>query len=680
MYALQQNWSKCEGTCCLVRPLRILCALILVLAMFPASVWAQRPANTAHPLDPLSASEIKATVRALKRAGKIGNDSRFVMIHLHEPPKNEVLAFQTGMAFRRESFAVVYNWTTNTTSEAIVDLDRNQVSSWKDIPGAEPWMLQPEENTRTSEIVRKDSRWQEAMRKRGIIELDSVKVLGVPPGPFGEGFADGSRLSLALTAYRKDKLHPHPDLVHGVLALVNHTKKAVVWFADTGSLEQPPDRHDRFDKSKLPPTRGGLRPLRLSQPMGTSFAVRGHEVRWQNWRFRFGMHPRGGLVVYTVGYEDRGKLRPILYRGSLSEMAVPYGDPAWHMWAPFDAGDVGLGYYSRSSFVLEADAPTNTSFFGATYSDPMGNPVVVPRAVALYERDGDTLWRHGGASRRGRELVLASYARVDNYDYGFHWIFHQDGTLEVEVLLTGIMNYYGHEQRQAEALETNAPVAFGTLVAPNIWAPNHQHFFNFRLDMDVDGPAPNTVVEVNTGKPQGDAANPRHDSIATQGALLRSEQDAMRQVDMASNRRWLIMNSSASDSAGRFRGYMLVPGENSVPYAQEDSYLLRRGGFVRAHLWVTPYMPGEMNAAGDYINTAPPGQGLPLWTSANRTIADTDVVVWYTMGITHVPRAEDWPVMPVHKAGFRLVPVGFFSRNPALDVPAPSTGKAHEKP
>jgi len=51
-------------------------------------------------------------------------------------------------------------------------------------------------------------------------------------------------------------------------------------------------------------------------------------------------------------------------------------------------------------------------------------------------------------------------------------------------------------------------------------------------------------------------------------------------------------------------------------------------------------------------------------------IADTDVVLWYTFGIAHVPRPEDWPVMPVDTISFWLKPVGFFTRNPALDVPA----------
>ena len=53
------------------------------------------------------------------------------------------------------------------------------------------------------------------------------------------------------------------------------------------------------------------------------------------------MHPREGVVLYRVGYEDDGKLRSILYRASLSEMVVPYGDPApsWFFRGVFDEGE-----------------------------------------------------------------------------------------------------------------------------------------------------------------------------------------------------------------------------------------------------------------------------------------------------------------------------------------------------
>ena len=96
----------------------------------------------------------------------------------------------------------------------------------------------------------------------------------------------------------------------------------------------------------------------------------------------------------------------------------------------------------------------------------------------------------------------------------------------------------------------------------------------------------------------------------------------------------------------------------------------KRAGFIREHLWVTPYRPDERYAAGEYPNQHPGGDGLPRFIADNQSLENQDVVLWYTFGITHVPRPEEWPIMNVHRAGFKLIPINFFSRNPAMDVPA----------
>jgi len=117
--------------------------------------------------------------------------------------------------------------------------------------------------------------------------------------------------------------------------------------------------------------------------------------------------------------------------------------------------------------------------------------------------------------------------------------------------------------------------------------------------------------------------------------------------------------------------YRLVPGENCPVFAQADASVRRRAGFASHQLWVTPYRAEERYPAGDYPNQNAGGDGLPRWTAGNRSIENTDVVLWYVFAHMHVPRPEDWPVMPACALGFHLKPDGFFARNPALDVPPP---------
>lgn len=57
------------------------------------------------------------------------------------------------------------------------------------------------------------------------------------------------------------------------------------------------------------------------------------------------------------------------------------------------------------------------------------------------------------------------------------------------------------------------------------------------------------------------------------------------------------------------------------------------------------------------------------FAARNDNVQDDDIVVWVQFGINHVPRIEDFPVMPVEIIKVGLKPVNFFTKNPALDVP-----------
>jgi primary-amine oxidase len=151
--------------------------------------------------------------------------------------------------------------------------------------------------------------------------------------------------------------------------------------------------------------------------------------------------------------------------------------------------------------------------------------------------------------------------------------------------------------------------------------------------------------------------------------VLPREKDAQRDMSMADARTWRVLNPAQKNGLGMERGYILVPGVNSIPYALEGSLARKRAGFMDHHVWVTRHRPGELYAGGDYPNQSEGGDGLPRYASKNEPIENTDVVLWYTLNVTHVPRPEEWPVMPTTHVGFRLIPAGFFEANPALDVP-----------
>jgi primary-amine oxidase len=643
-----------------------------------------RPAESAarYPLEPLCAEEITAASTILTRERCLSAAVRFVSIELHEPPKHTVLALAEGQRVDREAFVVLRDRDRRTTVEAVVSLTRAQVLSWREVPGVQPPFVR-DELEECEALIRADPRFAEAMLRRGVPDLSMVLIDLWPAGHTGpQDDPERYRLVRPLFFVRYGKFdNRYARPVEGLVMLVDLDRMQVLEVTDhgvvpvpqrpgnyipelvTGQIEGYPDNYPPIER-----LRDDLRPIRITQPEGPSFTVRGHAVSWQKWRLRIGYTPREGLVLYQVGYEDGGRVRPILYRASLSELYVPYGDPnpTHRIKNVFDEGEWGVGPL-LNYLVLGCDCLGDIRYFDVVVNDADGNPRTLPNAICLHEEDFGVGWKHTDGllghmeTRRNRRLVVSSFLTANNYEYGFFWYFYLDGTIEFEAKLTGIVSTGAFDP-------AGAPPSCGTVLAPGLYAPNHQHFFNVRLDMCVDGER-NSVYEVDSVALPPGPDNPGANAWATRPTLLATERRAQRVADPLAGRYWTVVNPSVRGELGRPVGYKLLPGENILPLAQEGSQTQRRAGFAYRHLWVTAYDPAQRYAAGDYPNQRPDDDGLPVYVQADRPLEDADVVVWYSFGAHHVPRPEDWPVMPVSRIGFHLKPVGFFVGNPALDLP-----------
>lgn len=641
--------------------------IIFFCSAFFSTAWAQK---AKHPLDPLTPSEIELTTSILKKSGKLPEGVLFPYMYLQEPPKAEVLAYKSG-PFTRQSFISLFDRAQSKTYEAIVDLNSKSLVSMTHIPGVQP-AITVEELSLVPKIVRVNPEWQAAIKKRGITNFDDIMIDPWAPGMLNSNEKDSTRWVRALSYMKGKAQNGYARPIEGIVAVVNMNEQKVEYVMDTGVLPIPTEISDLNEKS-VGKLRKAPKPLVVTQPQGPSFEINGNEVRWQKWRFRFSVHPRESLVLHTVGYEDGGRVRPVLYRAASSEMLVPYGDPAknWAFRNAFDVGEYGIGKLT-DSMAEGQDAPRHAKFFDFVTSDEAGAPSTIKRAVALFERDGGISWRHfefysnSRDSRRGRELVLSSIVTVANYDYGINWIFRQDGSLEMQAVLTGIMLAKGVPYAKVDSHHADP---YSHLVAPFVAAPHHQHFFNFRIDLDVDGAENNLVAELNVKAMKKNSDNPYGNAIEMTETILKNEKEAKRNMSLELARKWAVLNSTNKNSLGHHTGYVLLPGDNSFPYLHPDSIIRKRAGFIDHHFWATPYDPNEKYAAGDYPNQSKGGDGLPQWTRQNRSIENKDVVVWYTFGVTHTPRPEEWPVMTIHTGGFKLLPVGFFSRNPAMDLP-----------
>lgn len=249
---------------------------------------------------------------------------------------------------------------------------------------------------------------------------------------------------------------------------------------------------------------------------------------------------------------------------------------------------------------------------------------------------------------------------MGNYDYGFYWYLYQDGTIQLEAKLTGII--------QTAAIEPGQPCPYGGMVDEGLGGPTHQHFFNARLDMMVDG-VQNSVTEHEFQPAPWSDTNPYGNVFHTTSRTLTRELDACREADGKTGRYWKIINPNVKNSVGNPTGYKLIINPSPLMLAREGSTVRHRGGFATKHIWVTPCHENEKYASGDYPNQHAGGDGLPKYVQQNRNIQNEDLIVWHTFGHTHVCKPEDFPIMPVEYAGFMLKPNGFFSQNPAMNLP-----------
>lgn len=418
--------------------------------------------------------------------------------------------------------------------------------------------------------------------------------------------------------------------------------------------------------------RTDLKPLHVIQPEGVSYVVEGSKVSWQNWSFRVGFNKWEGLVLRLISFNDKGKIRPIVYRASCGEMVVPYGDPRHpnYLKNAFDAGEEGLGA-SANSLRLGCDCLGSVHYFDVQMVNEQGAPFVLKQAICLHEEDAGTLykhkdWRDGYTEvRRQRRLVVSFFCTIVNYDYGFFWYFYLDGTMKFEAKLTGFLS-------TSAIKDGESPGGYGTMLGRNLYGPIHQHFFNMRLDMAVDG-LNNTVQEVNVSPADPGEYNPFFSAFKYQTSTLFTENEGKRDHNPFAARYWKIVNTNCRNAVGLPTAFKLIPGACiAAPYAQPQSVVRQRAGFLDHSLWVTPFHPKEQHPAGDYTIQRFELDGLPKWTQQNRSIHNTNIVLWYNLGLTHIPRIEDWPVMPVESCAFELKPDGFFDASPAMDVPRTS--------
>jgi primary-amine oxidase len=607
---------------------------------------------THHPYDPLSADEITAAVAAVRSGRPELVDPRFPIVRTDPPAKEAVRA---GAPSTRAAFLVVYDRADAEAYEARVDLATGAVTDWTHRPGVQPAIML-EEIMELDEIVKKDRPRSPHSPGTGVRDLDLLQVDPWSTGTLPiDGVPAGRRIMRASAYVRdfpEDNGYAHP--VGNLVFIIDCADRSVIAIQDGEPIPVPPERGN-YDAGSVGPLRTDLRPLDIRQPDGPSFTVDGHVIEWQRWRLHAQVDSVEGLVISDVSYLDGERRRSILHRAGISEMVVPYGDTSndFYFRNVFDAGEYNLGR-TVGSLALGCDCLGEIRYLDAVFADESGTPHAITNAICIHEEDYGILWKHWNFRytdrpevRRSRRLVVSAIHTLGNYEYGFFWYFYLDGTIQFEAKLTGIV--------QTRAVAPGATPGFGTLVAPQLDAPNHQHLFSMRLDLEVDGPD-NTVLEVDAvGLPMG-PGNEYGNAIVARKTVIANERDARRSCDPATARTWKVVNPNvttasasrsvtsscrSSDRPCSPRRAAISPSAPSSP-ATPVGHPLRRARDARRRRLPQPA----------------PGDGIGEWVKQ-----ETRPREHRRRAVAHVrhlapARPEDWPIMPCDYVGFTLKPAG----------------------
>ncbi len=659
--------------------MKILCTVSCLLLCFFVLPPCPRAQSVQHPLDPLSWQEHWTVLEVLRDADHLDEETGFSHINLLPPDKAMVWGWQSGDALPRAAFAVVHQ--DSLTYRAEVDLVNRKLMKWELQEGIQPTFLGREFGKMMSQ-VKEHPEFITAMKKRGYDDLTFIEGSFGPPGYFGTEEQKGRRIGHGHFTDIRGVRNSWTRGIEGLTVVVDLDTEEILRVVDEGVVPVSGAVAD-YDPGSIGKPRDVPGPITISQPNGTGFTLSGNVIEWQKWRFHLRPDHRVGMILSTVTYADGDDVREVLYEGYLSEIFVPYMDPSfgWYHRNFIDAGEYTAGGLTKP-LLRGLDAPDHAHYVDGLVIRDNGIPRPINNMIAIFEREpGDPSWRHYSGqmepeSRVKRDLVVRCAAVLGNYDYIFDWIFQQDGSIRVLVGATGIAEAKASTQPDAFVESANAGNgghpgdAYGRFVDKHVVAVNHDHYFNYHIDLDVDG-MQNSLLLDRLRTETLPEEHPRRSIWVTQPMIAKTESEAQLTIDLNKPTLWRVISGDRKNHVGYPTSYQLMPGKTGNTLLTEDDYPRMRVGFINHHLWATPYHPDERFAVGDYPTLSLPDKGLPEWTRNDRDIENQDIVLWYTIGMHHMVRAEDWPVMPVLWHSFELRPFDFFDRNPAMDLPKP---------
>ncbi|ODV83161.1 hypothetical protein CANARDRAFT_226437 [[Candida] arabinofermentans NRRL YB-2248] len=647
-----------------------------------ATAASAAPAKPAHPLDPLSTAEIKCLTNTVK-SYYAGRSISFNTVTLREPTKKAYLQWKEDggkMPPRLASFVILEKGVPGV-KEGLVDIGTQSVIETRSLEQVQP-ILTVEDLCSTEEILRTHP---DVIAQCVLSGVPANEMHNVYCDPWTIGYDErwgaGKRLQQALMYYRSDdddSQYSHPL---DFCPIVDTEEKKVI-FIDIPLRRRKVSKHKHanFNPQDMIAKYGSMRtdatPINVTQPEGVSFKMDGNVMSWSNFNFHIGFNYREGIVLSDITYNDHGNVRPIFHRMSLSEMIVPYGCPDYphQRKHALDIGEYGAGLMTNP-LSLGCDCKGVIHYLDAHFADRSGEPITIKHAVCIHEEDDGLLFKHSdfrdnfatSIVTRATKLVISQIFTAANYEYCIYWIFMQDGSMKLDIKLTGILNTYvlGDD-------EDAGP--WGTRVYPNVNAHNHQHMFSLRIHPRIDGDGNSAAM--SDAKPSpfplGSPENMYGNGFYAEKTTFKTVNESKTNYESSTGRSWDMFNPNKKNAySGKPPSYKLVSSQTPPLLAKEGSIVSKRAPWASNTVTVIPYEEGRLYPSGDHVPqwSGDGVRGMREWTAdGDANIDNTDILFFHTFGITHFPAPEDFPLMPAEPISVLLRPRHFFLENPALDV------------
>ncbi|SFP23312.1 copper amine oxidase [Tranquillimonas alkanivorans] len=635
----------------------------------------------AHPLDGLTPDEYGQINEILRGADIASDDTLYPLIELIEPPKSEVLAWEQGEEVDRRAMVHMTAPDGDGFIEATVNLTDGEVEGTEPVSGQPMILFQEFISAMEAALSHPDM--VSGLESRGLTP-DDVFCLPLTAGNFFSGEEDGNRLMKVPCYVNPTGSNFYAKPVEGLFAVVDLNSGEALRIVDEGNVPIPEDpwgytEEEIAERMALRPV---TNPAKVDQEGEPNYTIDGSQIEWDIWRFRHRIDKRPGPVLSQIQVQDSDEWRSVLYQAHLSEVFVPYMDPTAGMyWRTYmDSGEYGFGLF-LTPLTPGVDCPAYATYMPAVIADDAGNPLEIPDAICIFERNiGDPAWRHfevfaqtpenfvPAEGRPATELVYRTASEVGNYDYLIDYRFKQNGEMKIMIGATGLDAVKGVATTHLDDDTAEEDTKWGTLIAPNLVASNHDHYFNFRLDFDVDQPV-NEFATLDIVPAEVPADSPRTSMWTVEENVPDSELDARYRISAMEPRYFTLYNRDREGPLGHNPSYLIHHGNIAYgPFDFENDPPMKRNAYIEYSVWNTVYDPEQRYAGGKFAMQSDGSDTLAEWVKADKPLAGEDIVTWFTAGFHHIPRLEDWPVMSTDWKTVHIIPNNFFSLNPAINL------------